>query len=223
MTTSALGIESPAIDAAAVERWLRRFADLVAAHMAELTALDSAIGDADHGANMQRGMQAVVAVLDGGAAEQPADLLRQAGMTLVSKVGGASGPLYGTFFLRMAPVLRGAAVDGAAFAAGLRAGLDGVVARGRAERGDKTMFDALAPAVDALDAALADGRPLVDTLQAASQAAIAGRDATGLMIARKGRASYLGERSVGHLDPGAASSALLLEAAAALIADEGSA
>ena len=210
-----------AIDAAAVERWLRRFAELIAAHEADLTTLDSAIGDADHGANMQRGMQAVVAVLDGGAAEQPADLLRQVGMTLVSKVGGASGPLYGTFFLRMAPALSGTTVDGAAFAAALRAGLNGVVARGRAEPGDKTMFDALAPAFDTLDAALADGRPLADALQAASKAADAGRDATGPLIARKGRASYLGERSVGHVDPGATSSALLVAATAALVVDEG--
>jgi phosphoenolpyruvate---glycerone phosphotransferase subunit DhaL len=206
------------IDAAAVERWLRRFAELIAAHEADLTALDSAIGDADHGANMQRGMQAVVAVLDGGAAEQPADLLRQVGMTLVSKVGGASGPLYGTFFLRMAPALSGSTVDGAAFAAALRAGLNGVVARGRAEAGDKTMFDALAPAVDALDAALADGRTLTDALSAAAEAADAGRDATGPLIARKGRASYLGERSVGHVDPGATSSALLVAATAAVVA-----
>jgi dihydroxyacetone kinase-like protein len=205
------------IDAAAVERWLRRFAELIAAHEADLTALDSAIGDADHGANMQRGMQAVVAVLDGGAAEQPADLLRQVGMTLVSKVGGASGPLYGTFFLRMAPALNGTTVDGAAFAAALRAGLNGVVARGRAEAGDKTMFDALAPAVDALDAALADGRTLADALRKATEAAEAGRDATGPLIARKGRASYLGERSVGHVDPGATSSALLVAATAAVV------
>jgi dihydroxyacetone kinase-like protein len=206
------------IDAAAVERWLRRFAELIAAHEADLTALDSAIGDADHGANMQRGMQAVVAVLDGGAAEQPADLLRQVGMTLVSKVGGASGPRYGTFFLRMGPALNGSTVDGAAFAGALRAGLNGVVARGRAEAGDKTMFDALAPAVDALDAALADGRPLADALSAAAQAADAGRDATAPLIARKGRASYLGERSVGHIDPGATSSALLVAATAAVVA-----
>jgi dihydroxyacetone kinase-like protein len=213
-----LGGSDAVIDSAAVERWLRRFAELIAEHEADLTTLDSAIGDADHGANMQRGMQAVVAVLDGGAAEQPADLLRQVGMTLVSKVGGASGPLYGTFFLRMAPALNGATVDGAAFAAALRAGLNGVVARGRAEASDKTMFDALAPAVDALDAALAAGRTLAEALRAAAQAADAGRDATGPMIARKGRASYLGERSVGHVDPGATSSALLVAATAAVVA-----
>jgi dihydroxyacetone kinase-like protein len=149
---------------------------------------------------------------------QPADLLRQVGMTLVSKVGGASGPLYGTFFLRMAPALNGTTVDGSAFAAALRAGLNGVVARGRAEAGDKTMFDALEPAVDALDAALAEGRTLADALRAATQAAEAGRDATGPLIARKGRASYLGERSVGHVDPGATSSALLVAATAAVVA-----
>ncbi|MGI5127356.1 dihydroxyacetone kinase subunit DhaL [Pseudonocardia sp. CA-107938] len=208
------------IDAAAVERWLRRFAELIAEHESDLTALDAAIGDADHGTNMMRGMQAVVAVLDGGAAEQPADLVRQVGMTLVSKVGGASGPLYGTFFLRMAPALS-AAADGGSFAAALRAGLNGVVARGRAEPGDKTMFDALAPAFDALDAALAEGRDLAAALRAAAQAADAGRDATGPMAARKGRASYLGERSVGHVDPGATSAALLVAAAAALVDGDG--
>jgi len=221
---SAVDGSDAVVDAAAVERWLRRFAELIAKHEADLTALDSAIGDADHGANMQRGMQAVVAVLDGGAAGEPADLLRQVGMTLVSKVGGASGPLYGTFFLRMAPALSGGgAVDGKTFAAALRAGLNGVVARGRAEAGDKTMFDALAPALDALDTALVDGRPLADALRAALEAADAGRDATGPMIARKGRASYLGERSVGHLDPGATSAALLVAATAALVAGEGAA
>jgi dihydroxyacetone kinase-like protein len=211
------------IDAASVERWLRRFAELIAAHEAELTALDSAVGDADHGANMQRGMQAVLAVLDGGAAQEPADLLRQVGMTLVSKVGGASGPLYGTFFLRMATALGddAGAVPPETFAKALRAGLEGIVARGKAEAGDKTMFDALAPAVDALDAELARGGSLPAVLAAASAAADAGRDATIPLHARKGRASYLGERSVGHQDPGATSAALLMAAAAQALPAEG--
>jgi dihydroxyacetone kinase-like protein len=143
-------------------------------------------------------------------------------MTLVSKIGGASGPLYGTFFLRMASSVSGSAeLDGPAIVAALRAGLAGIVARGQAERGDKTMFDALVPAVDALDTALVSGRTLGDALRAASRAADDGRDATGPMLARKGRASYLGERSVGHQDPGATSAALLIEAALALVTDGG--
>jgi dihydroxyacetone kinase-like protein len=136
-------------------------------------------------------------------------------MTLVSTVGGASGPLYGTFFLRMGTSAGDRAeFDGAAFAAALRAGLEGVLTRGKAQVGDKTMVDALTPAVDALDAALADGASLKDALRAAATAAREGADATVPLVARKGRASYLGERSAGHRDPGATSTTLLLEAAA---------
>jgi dihydroxyacetone kinase-like protein len=213
------------VDAAALTRWLRRFAALVAEHRDELTALDSAIGDADHGTNMDRGMTAVVEALAGDAlaAAGPGPLLKQVGMTLVRTVGGASGPLYGTFFLRMATALGDgtAAVPPEAFAKALRAGLEGIVARGKAEAGDKTMFDALAPAVDALEGALADGGSLATVLQAASAAADAGRDATVPLHARKGRASYLGERSVGHQDPGATSAALLVAAAAEALPAEG--
>ncbi|TQM13798.1 dihydroxyacetone kinase subunit DhaL [Pseudonocardia kunmingensis] len=203
-----------AIDAAALDRWVRAFAAAVAEHEEELTRLDSAIGDADHGANMARGMKAVVAKLDDAAPAGPAALLKQAGMTLVSTVGGASGPLYGTFFLRMAAAAGDVdALDQAGFAEALRAGVEGVVARGKAEAGDKTMYDALAPALDALDAALG-GEDTSGALHAAADAAAQGRDATTPMQARKGRASYLGERSVGHQDPGATSAALLLQAAA---------
>jgi dihydroxyacetone kinase-like protein len=206
--------EPATIDAAALDRWIRAFAVAIAENEAELTRLDSAIGDADHGANMNRGLKAVVAKLDGAAPAGPAALLKQAGMTMVSTVGGASGPLYGTFFLRMAAAIGDTdPLDQAAFAAALRAGVDGVVARGKAEAGDKTMYDALAPAVDALDAALG-GEDTAGALQAAADAAAQGRDATTPMQARKGRASYLGERSVGHQDPGATSAALLLQAAA---------
>ncbi len=176
-------------------------------HRDELTALDSAIGDADHGSNMDRGMTAVVAALTEAPPADPAALLKKTGATLVSKVGGASGPLYGTLFLRMA----GAVEEG--FAPALRAGLEGVLARGKAEPGDKTMVDALGPACDALDAALAGGGSLAEALAAAAAAAEEGRDATVPLVARKGRASYLGERSVGHADPGATSTALLLRAA----------
>jgi dihydroxyacetone kinase-like protein len=212
------------VDAAALARWLRRFAELVAEHRDELTALDSAIGDADHGTNMDRGMTAVVGVLtDDAPAAGPGPLLKQVGMTLVRTVGGASGPLYGTFFLRMATALGDdtGAVPAETFAKALRAGLEGIVARGKAEAGDKTMFDALAPAVDALDGELGRGGSLAAVLRAASAAADAGRDATVPLHARKGRASYLGERSVGHQDPGATSAALLMAAAAQALPEEG--
>ena len=203
------------VGSAALGRWLRAFADAVSEHADELTALDSAIGDADHGANMRRGMTAVVAKLDATPDAAPAALLKSAGMTLVSTVGGASGPLYGTLFLRMASALGDRdELDGPAVAAALRAGLEGVVARGKAAPGDKTMVDALTPAVDALDAALADGSGLAEALRAAATAAEAGSDATVPLVARKGRASYLGERSAGHRDPGAASVALLVGTAA---------
>jgi dihydroxyacetone kinase-like protein len=208
------------VDIAALARWIREFARVVTANRDLLTRLDSAIGDADHGANMDRGMTAVVAALDGGMPPSAAALLKQVGMTLVSSVGGASGPLYGTFFLRMASTAGDVdALDGPAFATAMRAGVDGVVQRGKAQAGDKTMFDALAPAVDALDEALAGGARLDEALRMATDAAETGRDATTAMLARKGRASYLGERSVGHQDPGATSAALLVAAAATALAE----
>jgi len=205
------------IDSAALDRWVRAFAVAVVENEELLTRLDSAIGDADHGSNMARGMKAVLARLDESPPADPAALLKQVGMTLVSTIGGASGPLYGTFFLRMATAAGDVdALDGAGFAAALRAGLDGVVARGKATAGDKTMYDALAPAVDALDAALGAGDALGGALRAAAAAADAGRDATTPLLARKGRASFLGVRSIGHQDPGATSAALLVAAAATL-------
>jgi len=190
--------------------WVRAFRDAVHAHKDELTRLDSEIGDADHGSNMARGLDAVVAKLDPAPAS-PSDLFKTVGMTLVSSVGGASGPLYGTLFLRMGPTLGvETEVDAATLGAALRAGVEGVVARGKAELGDKTMIDALSPALDAWDAAAAEG--LAEAARAAADAAARGRDATEPLVARKGRASYLGERSAGHLDPGATSATLLLEA-----------
>jgi len=203
------------VDTAFLTAWLREFNRLTTENAQYLTDLDAAIGDADHGLNMERGMSAVVAKLDGGVPADLAALCKLAATTLISSVGGAAGPLYGTLFLRMAPALGATTtVDAATFAAALRAGVDGVVARGHAELGDKTMVDALIPAVDALDAAQAAGAGLPEALQQAADAAAAGRDATGPLVARKGRASYLGERSAGHLDPGAASSAMLIAAAA---------
>jgi dihydroxyacetone kinase-like protein len=202
-----------------MEEWVRTFAGLVATHKALLTDLDAAIGDADHGINMDRGMRAVVdklGVSGPGAADA---LFKLIGMTLVSNVGGASGPLYGTFFLRLGaacgPVTQ---LTPHELAKALRAGNEGLVERGRPELGDKTMFDALHPALEALDRALGEGQSTTAAFAAASQAANQGRDATIPMVARKGRASYLGERSAGHQDPGATSAALLVQAAAAAFA-----
>jgi dihydroxyacetone kinase-like protein len=204
------------VTTAVFEQWVRRFADLVDENREYLTELDSAIGDADHGSNMDRGMKAAVAAIDEAQPETAGALLSKVGITLVSTVGGASGPLFGTLFMRMGASLGTDAesVSAADVAAALQAGLGGVVDRGKAGPGDKTMYDALSPAVDALQAALAEDASLSTGLKAARDAAAAGRDATIPMLARKGRASYLGERSVGHVDPGAASVALLLEAAA---------
>ncbi len=204
-----------AIDAEALGRWVRAFAAEVSRHKEVLTQLDSAIGDADHGANMDRGMAAAVAAIDLESPAGPRAVLTTVGLTLVSAVGGASGPLYGTLFLRMGAAVGEAEVlDGPGFSRALEAGLAGVVARGKAEPGDKTMYDALAPACAALAAAFAEGVDLDDALAAAVGAADAGRDATIPMLARKGRASYLGERSIGHQDPGATSIALLVRTAA---------
>jgi len=198
--------------------WLRRFRTLVVQNQQVLTELDSAIGDADHGSNMARGMNAVAEKLDGHGDTQIDALFKSVGMTLVSSVGGASGPLYGTFFLRFGASAGAVAeLDAGELSAALRAGLGGVVARGKAEAGDKTMLDAMIPALDAFDAALAAGRDLAAASAEAVTAAAAGRDATAPLVARKGRASYLGDRSAGHIDPGAASTALLVEALAAAL------
>ena len=202
------------VTAAALDRWVRSFALLVAENKELLTDLDAAIGDGDHGTNMDRGMRAVVVALDDTTPVTASALFNKVGMTLVSTVGGASGPLFGTFFLRVGATFGDTAeISLAQLAAALRAGLEGIVARGKAEAGDKTMYDALAPAVDALDSAVSVGMDKADALKLALVAAENGRDATTPMLARKGRASYLGERSVGHQDPGATTVALLMAAA----------
>jgi len=207
------------VDTAALLDWIHRFRDVVTEKRDWLTELDSAIGDADHGANMARGMTAAVEKADQTAPTTADELFKTVGMTLVSTVGGASGPLYGTFFLRLGATLGPVSdVDPAALAAGLRAGLEGIVARGKAEAGDKTLFDAVAPALDAMDAALAGGASARTATADAATAAAAGRDATIALVARKGRASYLGERSAGHMDPGSASATLLFETLAAAVA-----
>ena len=199
--------------------WLGAFRDLVTENRDYLTELDSAIGDADHGANMARGMGAVLDKLGAGEPASAVDeLFKGVGMTLVSSVGGASGPLYGTFFLRFGATAGAVTeLDGAALSAALDAGLGGVIARGKAEPGDKTMLDALGPALEAFDAALAEGGDMSASAAAAATAAAAGRDATLDLVARKGRASYLGDRSAGHLDPGATSTAYLFEALAGVL------
>ncbi|EHR62752.1 dihydroxyacetone kinase subunit DhaL [Saccharomonospora cyanea] len=190
---------------------LRAAAETVAEHRVELTDLDRPIGDADHGENMHRGFTALTAGLEGAVPETPGAVLKLAATTLISKVGGAAGPLYGTAFLRAATAVGQAGeLDAAAVVAALRAGLAGVVARGKAEVGDATMVDALKPAVDAAERAEGDGVAAV--LSAAADAAEEGANSTKPLVARKGRASYLGERSIGHLDPGAWSTALLLRA-----------
>ena len=194
--------------------WLRDAAGVLHENAAYLTELDSAIGDADHGANMDRGFQAIIGVLDETSFESADELLKKAGMTLVSKVGGASGPLYGTFFLRFGTALAGADLTPETIGKALHAGVEGVLARGKPELGDKTMYDAWAPALEAYDGAVAGGADLGTALTAAAEAAAKGRDATIPLVARKGRASYLGERSAGHQDPGATSTTLILESAA---------
>ncbi len=198
-----------------VVRFIRDYARAIEEHRDYLTELDSPIGDADHGINMHRGMQAALAKLDGLAAGDIGTLLRTVGMTLVSTVGGAGGPLYGTLFMQMGMAAAGKAeLSAQDWAAALERGLQGVVNLGKAEPGDKTMVDALTPARDALKEALEEGASFGDALRRAAAAAEEGMKATIPMVARKGRASYLGERSAGHQDPGATSSYLLIRAAA---------
>ncbi len=202
------------IAAAEVARWLRDFAAAVHERKDELTKLDSAIGDGDHGINMDRGMTAVVAALDVAEPDEVAALARSVAMTLISKVGGASGPLYGTLFLQFGSAAGLEPLTPLGWAGCLEAGLAGVRARGKAEPGDKTMVDALIPATEALRGALDEGASFADALGRAADAAEEGARATIPLVARKGRASYLGERSAGHQDPGATSSALLVRCAA---------
>ncbi len=196
-------------------RWIERYAALIAANRDYLVELDAAIGDADHGANMDRGFQAVLQKIE---QENPADigaLLKTTAMTLISTVGGAAGPLYGTFFLQMGTKLAGKQeITLQEWSAALDAAVQGVQQRGKAELGDKTMLDSLLPAVRAVQEALANGSDVKDVLQSAVRAAEEGMKSTIPLIARKGRASYLGERSAGHQDPGATSAYLLLKAVA---------
>lgn len=196
-----------------VLRWLQACADLFAASKDQLTKLDSAIGDGDHGANMARGFAAVRAKLAVLADKDIGAIFKATAMTLISTVGGAGGPLYGTFFLQAAGPANGKSeLLPAELFASFDAGLKGVILRGKAAVGDKTMLDAMVPAIEALRPREND--PIEAGLARAVQAARSGAETTVPMIARKGRASYLGQRSAGHLDPGAASSVLLFEALA---------
>lgn len=180
-----------------------------------LTELDRPIGDADHGTNMARGLAQAALIRPADGFPTPEAYLKKVGMTVVGTVGGACGPLYGTFFLRMAGPLAGVVdADAAQLGRALAAGVDGVLARGRAAVGDKTMYDVWVPALLAYDEALAAGQDLAAALRAVADAGEQARDATRDLVARRGRASYLGERSRGHVDPGAASSALLLQSMA---------
>ena len=207
---------STGLDVAWVVGWTRRTAKQVLARQTELNELDRQIGDGDHGENMARGFTAVIARLD--ALEPPAaqvsDVLKLIATTLMSKVGGASGPLYGTAYLRAARVTATATLDARGVVAMLEAGLEGIVARGKATTGEKTMVDAWSPAVDAAVACTDSGGDAVAVLLAAAAAAEIGALATIPLVATKGRASYLGERSAGHQDPGATSTAIMLRAAA---------
>lgn len=199
-----------------VKEWITAAAAAIGEHKQELNTLDREIGDGDHGENMDRGLKASVAALEKLPDDAtPNAALRSVAMTLISTVGGASGPLYGTAFLKAAePVGDAETIDEKTLVAALRAARDGIVSRGKAEPGDKTMVDAWTPAVDAAAAAQESGASAAGVLAAAAEAAEKGSDATVPLVARKGRASYLGERSADHRDPGAQSTALLLRAAA---------
>jgi dihydroxyacetone kinase-like protein len=198
-----------------VVAWIRLAADVFRGEKEHLTALDSAIGDADHGINMDRGFQAVLAKLPTFPQDDVGAILKGTGMTLISTVGGASGPLYGSFFLQLGTATAGKAdVSLEEFAGALDNGVARVQGLGKAEPGDKTMLEALLPAQAAIHTAADEGASPSEALAAGASAAEEGMLATIPLVARKGRASYLGERSAGHQDPGATSTHLLLKAAA---------
>lgn len=202
------------LDADWALRWLRKSAAVIGEQRMALSELDRVIGDGDHGENMDRGFSAIVEKLDAAEPTSAGEVFKLAAITLMSKVGGAAGPLYGTAYLRAATAVGDAAqINAELLVSVFAAARDGVVARGKAEPGDKTMIDAWTPAVEAARAAAASGAAPAAVLEAAAAAAEAGAAATDPLIARKGRASYLGERAMGHRDPGAASSALILRAA----------
>ncbi len=198
-----------------VVAWIKAVAGMIAENSSYLTELDSAIGDADHGANMDRGFKAVANKMPEIEDKDIGTIFKTVGMTLLSTVGGAGGPLYGTYFLQAGLKTAGKMeLTLADWAEALEASLAGIIMRGKAEIGDKTMVDALTPAVLALKQALQDSRPINVALELSANAAKNGMEGTIPLVARKGRASYLGERSAGHQDPGATSSYLMLKIAA---------
>jgi dihydroxyacetone kinase-like protein len=204
-----------AISRDAVLDWMNRFAGEMGEHRQELVRLDTAIGDGDHGTNMERGMRKALEKLEASQPADPGAVLKTVAMSLISSVGGAAGPLYGTLFLQMGTALGGSSeVDLPSYAQAWRKALEGVQARGKAQPGDKTMVDALIPAVEALEGA----SELDAGLRAATEAAEQGMKATIPLVARKGRASYLGERSKDHQDPGATSTYYLFKSAAEALA-----
>ena len=203
-----------------VLNWVREYAQVIEDNHEMLTELDREIGDADHGANMRRGFKAVLEKLPTVEDKDIGTILKTVGMTLLSKVGGAGGPLYSTIFMKAGMTI-GAKMEMelSDWAQALEAGIMGVATLGKAQLNDKTMLDALYPALDALKQAIADGFPTGDALKRSAEAAHQGMLATVPLMARKGRASYLGERSIGHQDPGATSTTLLLESVAKIWAD----
>jgi len=195
--------------------WIKACAEVLAENKDYLTQLDAAIGDADHGANMDRGFKAVIKKMPEFSDKDIGTIFKTVGMTLISTVGGAGGPLYGTLFLQAGTKSTGKMeLNLEDWAAAMEAALGGVVMRGKAELGDKTMVDALTPAINSLKQSLGDSRAMSDALRLSAEAAQQGMQGTIPLVARKGRASYLGERSAGHQDPGATSSYLILKAAA---------
>jgi phosphoenolpyruvate---glycerone phosphotransferase subunit DhaL len=211
-------MKSAAVSYEQMLNWLRLIDESLIENRGYLTELDAAIGDGDHGTNLARGGAASSSKVDAEKPEYLDDLFKLVGMTLVGSVGGASGPLYGTFFLRFATSAgHRRELTPEQFADALDAGLAGMVERGKPEPRDKTMYDAMEPAVRAFRRGLRGG-DVVSAARAAADAAAAGRDATADLVARKGRASYLGDRSIGHIDPGAASTAIMFEALAQALA-----
>ncbi|MFJ4219360.1 dihydroxyacetone kinase subunit DhaL [Curtobacterium luteum] len=203
-----------ALDTAWAIDWVRRSAATIDDHRAELVTLDREIGDGDHGENLDRGFRAVVEAVDAGSFDTPGAVFKTVATKLISTVGGAAGPLFGTAYLKAAQAAGEAeALDADTLVAVLTAARDGIVSRGKAEVGDKTMVDAWTPAVEAAAAAAGAGASPEQVLAAAADAAATGAESTDALVARKGRASYLGERAVGHRDPGAQSSVYLLRAA----------
>lgn len=211
------------LDAAWAQRWIELAAADIAEQRDYLVDLDRAIGDGDHGENMDRGFKAAVEALEQTQPGSVAEVLKTVAKTLMSTVGGAAGPLYGTAFLRASKAAGDGNLDGAGVAALIAGALDGIQARGKATTGEKTMVDAWTPALEAARAAAESGGDPAAVLEAAATAAEAGAAATEPMRATKGRASYLGERSIGHLDPGAVSTSLILRAAARAAGEVGAA